>query len=169
MLSEGWTAEPTGCDRLFLQSSHLLRRTFQIPLLFQALNSSWAHQGQPVEWRHDLNSVHMPGLLLLFITLPATLCCQLSLWTHCVYESSVTKHAASWYLSVSPDKDTASINKVGHSLYCKSFSFIRVRSFVIKKEDWCSSIWNPIHQSKASSMLHKKCCSNCHLHSTFFK
>lgn len=102
MLSEGWTAEPTGCDRLFLQSSHLLRRTFQIPLLFQALNSSWAHQGQPVEWRHDLNSVHMPGLLLLFITLPATLCCQLSLWTHCVYESSVTKHAASWYLSVSP-------------------------------------------------------------------
>lgn len=70
---------------------------------------------------------------------------------------------------VSTDKDTASINKVGHSLYCKSFSFIRVRSFVIKKEDWCSSIWNPIHQSKASSMLHKKCCSNCHLHSTFFK
>lgn len=71
MLSEGWTAEPTGCDRVFPQSSHLLRRMFQIPLLFQTLNSSWAHQGQPVEWRHDLNSVHMPGLLLLFIALAA--------------------------------------------------------------------------------------------------
>lgn len=67
MLSKAWTAEPTGFDRLFLQSSHLLRR----PLLFQMLNSSWAHQGQMTECRDDLNTVPTPGLLLLIISLPA--------------------------------------------------------------------------------------------------
>lgn len=43
---------------------------FKSPRLFQALNSSQAHQGQPVEWRHDLNSFHMPGLRLLLPLLP---------------------------------------------------------------------------------------------------
>lgn len=71
MLSEGWTAEATGCDRLSLQSGHLLRRTFQALLLFQTLNSSWAHQGQTVESRDDLSAVLVPGCLLLFVFPPA--------------------------------------------------------------------------------------------------
>lgn len=58
-------------NKLHWSLSHLPGWTFQIPFLFEDLNSFWAHQGRPVECRRGLNSVHTPTLFPPYTTFPA--------------------------------------------------------------------------------------------------